>query len=38
MIDASVAEGLAALEDAPMNGDAKLALAELAVVATVRSG
>jgi geranylgeranyl diphosphate synthase, type I len=37
MIDASVAEGLAALEDAPMNGDAKLALAELAVVATVRS-
>ena len=38
MIDASVAEGLAALEDAPMNGDAKLALADLAVVATVRSG
>jgi geranylgeranyl diphosphate synthase, type I len=37
MIDSSVAEALAALEDAPLNGQAKLALAELAVIATVRS-
>jgi geranylgeranyl diphosphate synthase type I len=37
MIDSSVAEGLAALEHAPMTGEAKLALAELAVVATARS-
>ena len=36
MIDSSVAEGLAALEHAPMTGEAKLALAELAVVATAR--
>jgi geranylgeranyl diphosphate synthase type I len=37
MIDSSVAEGLAALEHAPMTGEAKLALAELAVIATARS-
>jgi geranylgeranyl diphosphate synthase type I len=37
MIDSSVAEGLAALEAAPMTGEAKLALAELAVIATARS-
>ena len=37
MIDSSVAEALAALEDAPMTGEAKLALAELAVIATARS-
>jgi geranylgeranyl diphosphate synthase, type I len=37
MIDSSVAEGLAALEDAPMTAEARLALAELAVVATARS-
>jgi geranylgeranyl diphosphate synthase type I len=37
MIDSGVAEGLAALEHAPMTGEAKLALAELAVVATARS-
>jgi geranylgeranyl diphosphate synthase, type I len=37
MIDSSVAEGLAALTRAPMTGEAKLALAELAVVATARS-
>ncbi len=38
MIDANVAEGLAALDDAPMTGAAKLALADLAVIATARSG
>jgi geranylgeranyl diphosphate synthase, type I len=37
MIDSGVAEGLAALEHAPMTGEAKMALAELAVVATARS-
>jgi geranylgeranyl diphosphate synthase type I len=37
MIDSSVTEGLAVLEHAPMTGEAKLALAELAVVATARS-
>jgi geranylgeranyl diphosphate synthase, type I len=37
MIDASVAEGLAALDGAPMSGGARLALAELAVAATARS-
>lgn len=37
MIDSSVAEALAALEHAPMTGEAKLALAELAVIATARS-
>jgi geranylgeranyl diphosphate synthase type I len=36
MISSSVAEALAALEDAPMDGQAKLALADLAVIATVR--
>jgi geranylgeranyl diphosphate synthase, type I len=37
MIDSGVAEGLAALEHAPITGEAKLALAELAVIATARS-
>jgi geranylgeranyl diphosphate synthase, type I len=37
MIDANVAEGLAALGDVPMTGAAKLALADLAVIATARS-
>ncbi len=37
MIDAGVAEGLAALDGAPMPGEARLALAELAVIATARS-
>jgi geranylgeranyl diphosphate synthase, type I len=37
MIDSSVTEGLAALEHAPITGEAKLALAELAVIATARS-
>ena len=37
MIDSSVAEGLTALERAPMTGEARLALAELAVIATARS-
>jgi geranylgeranyl diphosphate synthase, type I len=37
MIDSSVAEGLAALEHAPITGEAKVALAELAVIATARS-
>ena len=37
MIESSVAEALAALEDAPMDRQAKLALAELAVAATARS-
>jgi geranylgeranyl diphosphate synthase, type I len=36
MIGSSVAEALAALDAAPMNGQAKLALADLAVIATVR--
>jgi len=37
MIESRVAEALSALEDAPITGEAKRALAELAVVATVRS-
>jgi len=37
MIESSVAEALGALEDAPMDREAKLALAELAVIATARS-
>jgi geranylgeranyl diphosphate synthase, type I len=37
MIESSVAEALAALEDAPMTSPAKLALADLAVIATARS-
>jgi len=37
MISSSVAEALGALEDAPLDHQAKLALAELAVIATVRS-
>ncbi len=37
MIDASVAEALAALDDAPITSQAKRALAELAVAATARS-
>ena len=37
MIKTSVAEALDALEDVPMDGGAKLALAELAVIATARS-
>jgi geranylgeranyl diphosphate synthase type I len=37
MIQASVAEALRALDDAPMTGEAKLALTELADVATNRS-
>ncbi len=37
MIDSGVAEGLAALEHAPITGEAKMALAELAVIATARS-
>ena len=37
MIDSSVAEGLAALEGAPITGEATRALAELAVIATARS-
>jgi geranylgeranyl diphosphate synthase, type I len=37
MIDAGVAEGLTALDDAPMPGEARLALAEMAVIATERS-
>jgi geranylgeranyl diphosphate synthase, type I len=38
MIGSSVAEALAALEDAPVTAEAKRALAELAVAATARSG
>jgi geranylgeranyl diphosphate synthase, type I len=37
LIDSSVAEGLAALEHAPMTAEARLALAGLAVIATARS-
>jgi geranylgeranyl diphosphate synthase type I len=37
MIESSVAEALDALEDAPLDRHAKLALAELAVIATARS-
>ena len=37
MIGSSVAEALAALEDAPIAAPAKGALAELAVAATARS-
>ena len=37
MIESSVAEALRALEEAPVDRQAKLALAELAVIATVRS-
>jgi geranylgeranyl diphosphate synthase, type I len=37
MIESSVADALAALEDAPITGAAKLALADLAVIATARS-
>jgi geranylgeranyl diphosphate synthase, type I len=37
MIDSSVAEALAALDEAPITGQAKRALAELAVAATARS-
>jgi geranylgeranyl diphosphate synthase type I len=37
MIDSSVAQALRALEDAPVTSQAKLALAELAVIATERS-
>ena len=37
MIDSSVAQALRALEDAPVTSEARLALAELAVVATERS-
>jgi geranylgeranyl diphosphate synthase type I len=37
MIDGSVAEALAALDGAPVTGEARLALAELAVIATARS-
>jgi geranylgeranyl diphosphate synthase, type I len=38
MIDSCVTEGLAALADAPVTGQARQALAELAVTATARSG
>ena len=37
MIGSSVAEALRALEDAPITSPAKLALAELAVIATSRN-
>jgi geranylgeranyl diphosphate synthase type I len=37
MIDSSVAQALRALEDAPVTSEAKLALAELAIIATERS-
>ena len=38
MIGRQVSEAIAALEDAPITGEARGALAELAVVATARDG
>jgi geranylgeranyl diphosphate synthase type I len=38
MIDSRVTEGLAALAEAPVTGEARQALAELAVTATARTG